>query len=61
MATKKTDEIDPGNEVMKKVGKLNAASKALKKVTKENQKPSSEEVGEWITVIGKALLAIFKR
>ena len=48
-----------GDEIMKQIGVLEERSGELENVADEiNADP--EEVGKWITVIGKALLAIFK-
>ena len=50
---------DRGGEVLTEVGALNELTKVL---TKNNSdcEADQEDVGSWITVIGRALLAIFK-
>ena len=49
----------PGDKVMKEVGKLDELTKELKEAT-EYEETDREGISEWITAIGKALLAIFK-
>ena len=48
-----------GNEVMKAVGALDEATQKTK-ADKETCDASQDEVGSWISVIGKAILTIFK-
>ena len=50
---------DKGGEVLKEVGALSAL---IRELTKESSdcETDQEAVGSWITVIGRALLAIFK-
>lgn len=48
-----------GDEVMKSIGELKQVTKDLEEATKESE-TDPEEVGNWITTIGKAILAIFK-
>ena len=50
---------DKGDAVMKQVDVLKDATDALKELT-QNKDGDKEEVGSWITIIGRALLAIFK-
>lgn len=50
---------EAGREVLKQVGVLEEAAKDLKQHKKERG-VDPDEVGTWITAIGKALLAIFK-
>ncbi len=53
-------EIDSkGDEVLKKVGELTQATETLEQET-EICDAEPEEVGTWITVLGKAFLGIFK-
>jgi hypothetical protein len=47
-----------GDEVVKQVGKLTGLAEKLKK-DQEDCKVSQEEVGSWVTTIGKALISIF--
>ena len=56
------DEVETvvaGEEVVKQIGALGQQVEELEHVEHEIG-PEPEEVGSWITVIGKALLAIFK-
>ena len=53
------DEIKDGDEVMKQIGVLGDHVEELGKI-KHEVDLEPEEVGTWITAIGKALLAIFK-
>lgn len=48
-----------GNEVMKAIGRLDEATKKAKD-DKNSCETSEDEIGSWLTVIGKAILAIFK-
>ncbi len=48
-----------GDSVMEQVGAVKAAAKALNDSVDES-KDEQEEVSGWITLIGKALLSIFK-
>lgn len=48
-----------GNKVMKAVGALDEATQKTK-ADKESCDSSQDEVGSWISVIGKAILTIFK-
>ena len=59
MSNSKT-ETDLGDEVMKAIGGLANATSDLKAEQANSSKVAPEEVGSWITVIGKALLSIFK-
>ena len=53
------EEIKGGDELMKQIGVLGDHVEELGKV-KQEMDLEPEEVGTWITAIGKALLAIFK-
>ena len=54
------DELsDLGDEVMHQTGILDTAADHLSEST-DNIEVDPDEVGHWITAIGKALLAIFK-
>ena len=56
---KGTDIADAGEQVVQQIGALNEATDQLnEECPVENVEP--EEVGKWITVIGRALAAIFK-
>ncbi|MGE0175072.1 MAG: hypothetical protein AB7T49_19920 [Oligoflexales bacterium] len=58
--TATSDEaVDLGDEVMRQVGNLDQAAENLEGQDLENE-VDPEKVGNWITVIGKALMAIFK-
>lgn len=49
----------PGDEVVKQIGVLEEATDHLEQIPVE-ETVEPEEVGRWITVIGRALAAIFK-
>ncbi len=49
-----------GDELMKQIGAIEKATSDLKNDKETCQKVDPEEVGSWISAIGKALLAIFK-
>ncbi len=51
---------DTGDEVMKAVGALESATTKLISEQAKTCKVDPVEVGSWITLIGKALLSIFK-
>lgn len=53
------EAINLGDEVMHQVGILDQAAENLKEQDLEDE-VDPEKVGNWITVIGKALMAIFK-
>ena len=56
---KETDISDPGEQVVQQIGVLNEATDHLGEACPvETAEP--EEVGRWVTVIGRALAAIFK-
>lgn len=56
---KGSDISDAGEQVLQQIGVLNEATDHLGEVCPvETVEP--EEVGRWITVIGRALAAIFK-
>lgn len=56
---KGTDITDAGEQVVQQIGALSEAADQLnEECPVENVEP--EEVGRWITVIGRALAAIFK-
>lgn len=56
---KGTEISDAGEQVVQQIGVLNEAADHLEEVCpKDSVEP--EEVGRWITVIGRALAAIFK-
>ena len=59
MATNENSVETKGNEVMKAVGELKQRTRNLDKVNSETDS-DAKEIGSWITIIGKALLAIFK-
>lgn len=48
-----------GDDVMQAVGELKRLTHDLKEATKGND-VDPEEIGSWLTTIGKAILAIFK-
>lgn len=50
---------EKGDEVMKQTGILKEATDLLKDLS-QNDKDHKEEVGSWLTILGKAILAIFK-
>lgn len=57
--TKGTEISDAGDQVLQQIGVLNEATDHLEGLDPvESVEP--EEVGKWITVIGRALAAIFK-
>ncbi len=62
-AKKFTDQISSldqkGDDVMTQIGVLGERSEGLKDPSDEAE-ADPEEVGRWITTIGRALLAIFK-
>ena len=51
--------VTTGEEVVKQIGVLGERVEELKQI-KHEIGIEPEDVGSWITVIGKALLAIFK-
>ena len=53
-----TEEL--GDRLMHEIGGLDAASDELEGNTDESE-IAVEEVGRWITTIGKAILAIFRK
>lgn len=53
------DSCDPGESVLRQIGELNEATAQLEELD-EDVTVEPEEVGKWITVIGRALAAIFK-
>lgn len=56
------DELEfttKGDSVMEQVGAVKEAAKALTEAT-DISNDEQEEVSGWITIIGKALLSIFK-
>jgi len=57
--SEKQNELPKGNEVAEQIGALKQLAKNLKQVN-GGEDVDAEEVGKWITVIGKALLAVFK-
>lgn len=48
-----------GEDVLRQIGVLNEATAHLEELEPE-EKVEPEEVGKWITIIGRALAAIFK-
>jgi len=56
---KGTGITDAGEQVVQQIGVLNEATDQLKEECPV-EKVEPEEVGRWITVIGRALAAIFK-
>lgn len=48
-----------GDDVLKQVGVLEEATKALKETT-EDCETDKDDVASWIATIGKAILSIFK-
>jgi hypothetical protein len=56
---KGTEITDAGEQVVQQIGVLNEATDQLKEECPD-EKVEPEEVGRWITVIGRALAAIFK-
>lgn len=59
METNENESVTKGDEVMKSIGELKQVTQDLKEATKQHE-TDPEEVGNWITTIGKAILAIFK-
>ncbi len=60
MTTNEKQNKSPGgNQVAEQIGALKQLAKNLKQPT-DGEDIDPEEVGKWITVIGKALLAVFK-
>lgn len=59
METKELSFSQKGDEVMKQTGMLKEASDLLKDLSK-NDRDDKEEIGSWLTILGRALLAIFK-
>ncbi len=56
------DELElktKGEEVLKHIGALKESTEALNEITQETNEEQMEVAG-WITLIGKALLSIFK-
>lgn len=60
MKTLTETEVRTSDEVMQAVGELNESTKNLKSETQCRCKADPEEVGSWISVIGKALVSILK-
>jgi len=56
---KVTEITDAGEQVVQQIGVLNEATSQLNEQCPV-EKVEPEEVGRWITVIGRALAAIFK-
>lgn len=54
-----TEICNPGDEVLKQIGALTDTIAQLKDLGRE-QSVDPEEVGRWITVIGRAIAAILK-
>ena len=50
---------DPGDEVMRRIGSLDDAAEHFEDENLQRE-VDPEKVGSWITVIGRAILAIFK-
>ena len=59
MDTKNLEFETQSDSVMKNIGKLDALTKELKDADAAEEK-DRETVADWITTIGKAILAIFK-
>jgi hypothetical protein len=59
MEASENDIVSKGDQVMKAVGELKQLTQDLKEVAKESD-TDPEEIGHWISTIGKAILAIFK-
>lgn len=59
METRDLELDQKGLEVLEQVGALKKASETLKTVTQACS-TTPEEVGSWITIIGKAILSVFK-
>ena len=59
MSTNENKIENTGDEVMKAVGELKQRTKNLNEVTSDENN-DAEEIGSWITAIGKAILTIFK-
>ena len=53
------EAVDLGDEVMRQAGVLDQASENLEEQVL-NDEVDPEKVGSWITVIGQAIMAIFK-
>jgi len=53
------ESITEGDKVMKAVGELREATEALEREA-DDCETDPEEVGSWITTIGKALIGIFR-
>jgi hypothetical protein len=56
---KGTEISDAGEQVVQQIGVLNEATEQLKEECPV-EKLEPEEVGRWITTIGRAIAAIFK-
>ncbi len=54
-----SSEMSLGDEVMKRSGELHEATEQLSKSNNESD-IDAQEVGNWITTIGRALISIFK-
>lgn len=50
---------EKGDEVMKQSGVLKQATDLLNELSKDD-KENKEEIGSWLTILGRALLAVFK-
>lgn len=59
MNQKDTDLNSQNDDLMKEVGKLDLLTKELKEATEEEEE-DRQDISDWITSIGKAILAIFK-
>lgn len=59
MSNGNTEIGNPGDEVLKQVGVLTDVIAQLKDLGPE-QSVDPEEVGRWITIIGRAIAAILK-
>ena len=59
METQDLELDQKGMEVLEQVGTLKKASEILKNVT-HTCETTPEEIGSWITVLGRAILSIFK-
>ena len=60
MSEAKSNFDEAGDALMKAVGALEGATADLKSEQAKSCKTDPNEVGNWITIIGKALLSIFK-
>ena len=60
MSKEKSNFDEAGDAVMKAVGVLEGATADLTSEQSKSCKTDPNEVGNWITIIGKALLSIFK-